>query len=479
MSSPSVDLLVTNAVIVTMDDERRILDKGHIAVRDGRIELVATGASPPDPVEAARRLDARGGLVHPGLIDAHAHVAWGLSRCFVPEHFSEDEVFWNFDVLMLNGVSDADENLGTRLSCAEMAMNGTTCFADTGSAAHGLSPTAEGVDAVGIRGMIANFVGDRGGAEIPSLQQDAEECLAKVEEGLHQYPVGAGNVWACAGLCGMELASDVLVRDAKALADRHGVPLNLHKSFSSDEVAERRTALGGREPIEGFADLGVLAPNTMLVHLNHCSPSEEELVGESDTAVVHCPTATLMYAAGGTRHGRFPELLSRGAAVALGTDATQWQNAWDLSRSIYLAATLHKEARGIRTSITAELALEMATLHGARAVGRSDELGSLEVGKLADIVVHDTDRPEVHPALDPIGTLVFSGQSRTVHTVIVGGETVIEDGAPTRLDLGSLLGEVDRGAEALCRRIGFRPESRWPVISGVHGDSGRYVRTDA
>ncbi|MCY4088026.1 MAG: amidohydrolase family protein [Actinomycetia bacterium] len=470
MSTDKLDLLLTDAVVVTLDPERRILDRGHIGVRNGRIALLAGGSAPSKPIEVTRTLDARGGLVHPGLIDAHAHVAWGLARCFIPEHFSEDEVFWNFDVLMLNGVSDADENLGTRLSCAEMAMNGTTCFADTGSAIRDLAPTAEGVEAVGIRGMIANLVGDSGGEEIPALDRDPEQCLARLEDGLHRYPAGDGNVWACAGLCGMELCSDALVRDAKALADRHGVPLNLHKSFSSAEVDERRTALGGREPLEGFAELGVLAPNTMLVHLNHCSPAEEELVAATDSAVVHCPTATLMYAAGGILRGRFPELLARGATVALGTDATQWQNAWDLSRSIYLAATVHKETSGVRTAITAEAALEMATLHGARALGREDELGSLEVGKLADIVVHSTARPEAHPPLDPIGTLVFSGQSRTVRTVLVGGRVVVEEGLPTRIDLGSLLAEVNREAKALCRRIGFTPSSRWPVIVAGAGE---------
>jgi cytosine/adenosine deaminase-related metal-dependent hydrolase len=261
----------------------------------------------------------------------------------------------------------------------------------------------------------------------------------------------------------METATDALVREAKGLADAAGVPLNVHKSFSGSEVEACRSRLGGRDPLEGYHSLGVLDENLTLVHVNYCSALEADLIASDGTSVVHCPTASMMYAVGGSRRGRFPELLERGVPVALGTDSTHWCNAWDLTRSMYLAATLHKEAAERRPAVTAESALEMATIHGARAVGRADELGSIESGKRADIVLHHATRPEAHPPVDPAGNLVFSSQSRTVDTVIVNGEIVVEDGWPTRIDLEALLREVDERARDLYGRLGYSVVSRWPV----------------
>ncbi len=454
-----LDLIVVNARVLTMDPDRRVLAPGYVGVHKGRIAMLGEG-SPPSLPAGVRVVDAAGGLCHPGLIDTHAHVAWGLVRCAVPEQLSEEEIFRLFDERMLGRVRDEDEHLGTLLACAEMAMNGTTCFADTGSALHHLAPTAEAVAAVGIRGMISTLNGDTV-VQVPALSLPVDSCLARIEEGLQRYPLGDELAWACAGLLGMEGASDALVRDAKALADGAGVPLNLHKSFSPDEVAACRARLGGRDPLEGFDDLGVLDRNITLVHLNRCSPREIDLLTAAGSSVCHCPAASMMYAMGGSLEGHVPRLLAAGVPVALGTDSTHWGNAWDLTRAIYLAATVHKEGTRTRPAIDAELALEMATIHGARAVGREHDLGSLEVGKRADLVLHGTGRPEAHPALDPIANLVFSAQSKTVDTVLVEGNEVVRGGRPTRIDLDALLARADRGARDLLQLLDYRPPRRW------------------
>ena len=454
-----LDLLVTNAHIITMDADRRVLEAGHVGVRGGRIELVEDGP-PSAGTDAAQVIDAAGGLCHPGLIDAHAHVAWGLARCAVPEHFTEDEVFRLFDERMLGRVRDEDEHLGALLACTEMAMNGTTCFADTGSALRDLAPTVKAVEAVGIRGMVSTLNGDEVEG-VPALSLPLEECLRRIEDGLAEYPLGEALAWACAGLIGMEGASDALVREAKQLADRAGVPLNLHKSFSDSEVDACRARLGGRDPLEGFHELGVLDRALTLVHVNRCTSSETRLLAEAESSVCHCPTASMMYALGGSLRGHFPALLDADVPVALGTDSVHWGNAWDVMRSVQLAATVHKEGTGQRPAIDAHRALEMATLHGARAVGRADELGSLEPGKRADLVIHGTDRPELHPPLDPVANLVFSSGSRSVRSVIVEGVQVVRAGRPTRVDLDALLSRVDRGARELFRVLDYSPPAGW------------------
>lgn len=455
------DLLITDACVLTMDPARRVLARGNVGIKADRVAFVVAG-EPPSEVKASRVIDARGGVCHPGLIDSHAHVAWGLVRSAVPEHFSEDDVFQLFDKPMIARVRDDDEHLGALLACVEMALNGTTCFADTGSALRELAPTAEAVERVGIRGMISTLNGDAAEG-VSALNLPLGHCLERLGEGVRQYPAGGGLAWACVGLVGMEAVSDELVREAKALADEAKVPLNLHKSFSRDEVNACRKRLG-TDPLAGYQGLGVLDANLTLVHLNFCSQHEADLIADGGSSVVHCPTASMMYAVGGSTHGRFPNLVERGVPVALGTDSTHWCNAWDVTRSIYLAATQHKEATGKRSSITAETALEMATLHGAQSVGRAADLGSIERGKKADLVIHGVSRPETHPGSDPVTNLVFSGQSRTVRTVVVDGTVVVDDGQPTRIDLATLLSDVDARAQDLFDWIGYQPSSRWPVV---------------
>jgi cytosine/adenosine deaminase-related metal-dependent hydrolase len=457
-----LDLLITNAVILTLDRDRRILERGHLGVRDKHIALVEPG----DPAAASlarRTIDAHGGIVHPGFIDAHAHVGWGVARGFIPESFSEDQIFNQFDTPMLAAVTDEDEHVGTQLSCLEMVLNGTTCFADTGSALRDLAPSMEAVEHVGIRGMTSLLHGDAL-EHVPELHLPTDACLKRIEDGIAAYPLGSARAWACAGLVGMETSSDALVHGSAEVAARAGVPLNMHKSFTEQEASARRSRLGGREPMQGFAELGVLRPNLTLVHMNAVTELELELLAETGPSVVHCPTASMLYGIGASRFGRHPEMLAAGIALALGTDATMWQNAWDLSRSIYLAATLHKEARQTRPAISAAAALEMATRHGAAAVGRGAELGSLEPGKLADLVIHHIRRPESHPALDPVGSLVFSTGARSVRTVVVGGEVVVEDGHSTRVDEDALFARVDQSARSLANRIGFTPTAGWPVV---------------
>jgi cytosine/adenosine deaminase-related metal-dependent hydrolase len=461
----ATDLLITNACVLTMDADRRILWPGWVAITGGRISALGAGP-PPAGLGTTTVMDAEGGIVHPGMIDAHAHVAWGIARCFIPERFTEDEVFWRFDAPMLATVTDEEEHLGTRLTCLEMALNGTTCFADTGSAVRELAATAEAVEAVGIRGMISMLNADAL-TSVPELSMPLETCLDRIERSLAAFPLGAGRAWACPGLVGMETSSDELVTAASELAARAGVPLNVHKCFSPGEVHACRERLGGRDPIDGYRDLGVLDRPLTLVHMNLTTDHEFDVLVDSRPSIVHCPTASMMYAIGGSRTGRFPDLVAAGVPVALGTDATQFHGAWDLHRSTYLAALLHKEVRGERPAIDAEAALEMATLGGAAAVGRLHELGSIEPGKLADLVVHGRDRPEAHPAVDPVASLIFSGQSRTVRTVLVHGEPIVVDGRSTRIDHDALYADVERAARGLADRLDYRPGGRWPVFTGA------------
>jgi cytosine/adenosine deaminase-related metal-dependent hydrolase len=162
--------------------------------------------------------------------------------------------------------------------------------------------------------------------------------------------------------------------------------------------------------------------------------------------------------------GCFPEMAAAGVNVALGSDSGNYSDFYDVGRQMYLAATMHREARGVMPTITAEQAIEMATLNGARAIGAGGWLGSLEVGKQADLVIHRWGRPEWRPGVDPVNSLVYSAQSAAVDTVVVGGELILDSGRFTRVDEEAELRAIDRAARALNERSGYRVAHRWPVV---------------
>jgi 5-methylthioadenosine/S-adenosylhomocysteine deaminase len=240
--------------------------------------------------------------------------------------------------------------------------------------------------------------------------------------------------------------------------------MDMHQSFGPGDVARYREHTGGKPAVEYLADLGVLGGNLQLVHMIYTEETEIALLARSGTNVVHCPAASTRVGMGVSRVGRFPEMVAHGVNVALGSDSGNYSDFFDVGRQAYLAATLHREARGTMPTISAEQALEMATLNGAKALGLGDQVGSLEPGKKADIVIHAYRRPEWRPGLDVINSLIYGAQSVGVDTVLVDGEIILEGGRFTRVDEEHEYREIDRAARALYERMGFRTQHRWPVI---------------
>jgi cytosine/adenosine deaminase-related metal-dependent hydrolase len=346
----------------------------------------------------------------------------------------------------------------------EMVASGTTLYADTGQS-FDLEATVEAINNVGMRGIPGYFLADERIREDKLYDQyfspttPIDQCLAKLEQQIKRYPFhGGGRVRCVATLQGSGTASDVLLLGTKALADREGVQMIIHQSWSNGEI-EKCQSQHGKRPIEHFADIGLLGPTLTLVHMIQATEGELDLVRKSGTTVVHCPNAAMRRGMGAIRVGRFPEMLAAGIPVALGSDG--WSGAHDVTRQAYLAAIAFREFRDVVPSITAETALEMATLHGARALGMKDEVGSLEVGKRADIVIHRTNLPG--PLLDnPVPNLVYYAQSRTVDTVFVDGEAIFDGGRFTRFDSNLAIQSINRAAAARQESIAFR-SGTWPI----------------
>jgi len=260
------DLLLRHGHLVTVDDERAIFPDGAVAIAGGRIVAVGPDREIASKVEAAATRQLDGAIVHPGLIDAHAHTNTDLVRALLPESREFGIVEYPFSSTRTR----EEEYLSTFLACMEMVASGTTLYADTG-VSKDLEASVEAIDVVGMRGMPGYFLADE---RIPqdrlydkyfSPTHTTDECLSLLEKQIDRYPFhGDGRVRCVAELQGSGTASDALLVGAKAIAQSKRVPLIMHQSWSVGEI-EKCEAHSGKRPVEHFADLGLLGPDFTMV----------------------------------------------------------------------------------------------------------------------------------------------------------------------------------------------------------------------
>jgi cytosine/adenosine deaminase-related metal-dependent hydrolase len=454
-------LLIEHArYVVTLDAERRIVRDGSILVRDGRIDRVGKAAELA-PAPADRVIDARHLVVTPGLVNGHLHVSYAHAvRGIFPDDLGSP-LAHVFRLQM--AMTEEEEYQTTLLGLVELLKNGTVCFVDPGSTKF---PDAclQAYEDAGIRVVIGECVSDRE-APFPLPRYSAEEAIARTAAFLdrwHGRLQGRMRAWAMP--FSADTCSEALLRGVKRVADERGTGLTLHHS-TGPEVRAQCLARHGFRPTEHLESIGVMGPNVLFSHALGLDDAEIECLARTDTAVAMCPVMAAKAGRGVPAHGRMPELLRKGVRVALGTDSPNNSNHVDLIRAMNMAAIQYKDARQDLRQIPAETALELATLRGAQALGLGDELGSIEPGKRADLVLFDTQRPEWQALFNPINNLVYNADGRSVHTVVVDGRVVVDAYRQTFVDEAALFARVQEIGERLQARTGVAfPQSRWPIV---------------
>lgn len=464
------DLLVRNATIFTMDADESTHRPGAIAVSDGEIAAVGAEQDVIAGFRPGRVIDARGAVVHPGFVEGHVHISEQVIRGSLnPEEFSWDEALvWS--TAWHNAMEPEDEEVASRLACLEMVRNGTTCFQEPGTVFEP-DAAAAAAEVVGIRGSLADcYLWDLGAIsrEQPSITRapaDTKRALRILGTELRRNADARALVRGHVAIYGIGSCSDELTLAAKACADENGVVFNQHQSYNELDtgVSDR---LHGRHPLVHYADLGVLGPNCNFVHMNIVRADEVAPVVESGLSITWCPSASMLQGVGGTFRGRHVELYEQGVNVALGSDAVGWAGAFDLPVQAFLAVLTARE-KTQRQALAAADALRMTTINGARAVGLADKIGSLEVGKRADIVVHRSDLPEAQPVLDEelvsldrrrasgaLQSVMYSSQSKSVDTVIIDGDIVVENGRSTRIDEEQAYRDATDATRRVFKRMG-------------------------
>lgn len=457
-----VDTIIRGCQVVTMNDSRDIIRDGAVAVRDGRIAAVDKASVIEADYEADRVVGGDRFVVTPGLVNSHIHITGEpLTRGYVPDDtpFVENVFMW---LCPLYAVFTAEEErLSAQLAAVEMLKSGTTSFLEAGTIRF-LDGVVEALDEVGIRGRVGRWVWDL--PPEPSVyQQRTDEAIAYLEQQLDRYPAGADDrIGAWPILVGHTTCSDPLWSAAREMATQRGTGMSFHMSpatLDPDGFIEEF----GQRPMVHLAELGVLGPDVVMTHCVQVDDREVAIIAETGAQVAHCPTTALKVSYGVTQVGKMPEMAMAGINLAIGTDGNNASNYSDLMRATYLVAGLFKDARQDPQMFPAEKAYEMATLGGAQALQLQDHVGSLEVGKHADLVLHDTDRPEWRPLLNVMNQLVWSADGRGVHTVLVGGNVVVENYAMTTIDEAELYAKAQVAGEMITARSGLPDKAKYPM----------------
>ncbi|MEU7577557.1 amidohydrolase [Streptomyces sp. NPDC041068] len=429
------DLLVHGGDVLTVDDAGTVVPDGAVAVRAGRIVEVGPADRLRTAYEAAEEIDARGCLVLPGLINTHTHLAMNLMRGIADDvtlqGFLERVIPREAEILSPETVAAA-----MRGAVAESVRGGVTTALDM----FWFHEAAEDVAReAGWRLLTGPTFMDVPG---PPDGRPYTERLDWAAEHLKAYTPAPGTRPVVCAHSAYTLNPAQLTEIA-ALAREHGALLHVHASENAAEVANV-TEQHGMRPVELLESLGVLGPDTLLAHAVDLTDAEIAAIARTGTKVAHCPVSNLKLGCG---IARVPELLDAGVTVGLGTDGAVSSNTLDLLGAVRIAALVHK-AGGDPTAVGAEQAVRMATVESARALGLGDQLGSLEAGKRADLIVVDRDRPHLLPRHDPWSTLAYAAAASDVRDTVVDGRVLMRDRALRTLDEAVALRDLASAAAA-------------------------------
>lgn len=451
--------------LVTMDDERRLIRDGTVVIEGDKIIEVSKSNSIKECRNPDKIIDGRGKVVLPGLIDSHIHHSLQLCRGLADECNPQKFLFERLYPLESN-LTEEEAYISALLCQIDSLKAGTTCIVDAGN--YFPEATLRAFGTSGMRGIVARSAFDVPvsglGTLPPKFSETTEEALRRGEDFISRND-GAfdGRVGAWFQLRVLSNCSEELLRGLKSISNRLPIRYQAHAALSK-EVYEASENLFSKSEIRRLYEADLLGPNMLLAHVGWLTPADMTLIRESGTNLVLCPTSSFHQAMGCVSFGHTPELLESGVTVALGTDGGP-HGTNDMVRQMFLASVGYKESRLNVKMMPPETVLEMATLHGAKAIGLEKKIGSLQPGKKADVVIFDANRPEWQPLHNPVANLVYNANGNTAHTVLVDGKILMEKGRIMMVDEDELIQKALHASIAVAKRGGVLKfgQSLWPV----------------
>lgn len=437
MRKEKADLIISRGTVLTVNDCDEIIPDGAVAVRDGKILALGDAAAINASFSAAKRISAKDGLIMPGLVNTHTHAAMSILRGVADDMPLEEWLQDNIFPLEDRFVNKNFAYWGSLLAGAEMILSGTTTFCDMYFFE---KETGRAAEKLGLRAVIGEGIATLGAdeKEIWEKKMALTQELLKIfrKSPLVSIAVEPHSPYACGG---------GTIKAAKRFAREHDLLFVIHlaeteKEFE-DSVRERKMT-----PVAYLDSLGVLDARTLCAHCVRMGKGDFKILQERGVKISHCPESNMKLGSGIAPVNRF---LQSGIAVSLGTDGAASNNALDMLREMKSAALLAKVAALDPTALSARETVRLATIGGARVLGQENEIGSLELGKKADIIVLDLDQPHLTPVYDFYSHLAYCASGADVRSAVIDGKLVLENRRLKTADLAEIL----RRARAIAAKI--------------------------
>lgn len=429
-----MDILIKNGIVLTMDKDKRILKNTSVGITDGRITEIRGGIKE----EADLVIDAQNNIIMPGLINTHTHLPMTLFRGVADD--LPLEKWLNDEIWPIEGQLEAKHvYAGSLLGCLEMIQSGTTCFNDM---YFFMDEVARSIEESGMRGCVAHAMFDFGNLnKIAGMLKQGKENIKKYQKGRVRAFIGPHAPYTC---------SEELLLKAKDLAEKHKTRLHIHIAESQKEVKDSKEQRGA-PPFEYLDKIGFLGENVLAVHSVWASKKEIGILKRRDVKVVHNPISNMKIANG---VAPVPEYVKKGICVSLGTDGPASNNNLNMFEEMKVCALLHKVNSMDPSMVPAYSALEFATINGAKALGLGNEIGSIEVGKKADIILVNLKKANLTPLTNPVSHMVYAARGTDVDTVIVDGKVLMENRQLRTLDLEEVLKFANEETRKLFTKAG-------------------------
>jgi 5-methylthioadenosine/S-adenosylhomocysteine deaminase len=433
-----VAMIVAGGIVVTVDGAKNVYNPGSVAIDGTSIVGVGPAADIAARFKATDQINTVGSVIIPGLINTHTHAPMVLYRGLADDLPLQEWLEKYIFPAEAKTVSREMVRVGTRLAALEMIQSGTTTYADMYYFEEEIARTTR---AAGLRGVLGQTI-----VQFPVADaKTPQEGLARTEAFIKEFQRDELIVPAVAPHAPYTNDSKTLLA-SRALATKYRVPVLIHVSENQTELRNSEAAHRGMSPVQYLQSIGFWGPRTIANHGVWVSAKDIAILRSHQVAVSHNPESNMKLASG---IAPVPDYLASGVTVGLGTDGAASNNDLDMFEAMRFAGFLHKVHSGDPRAIPAATALEMATINGAKALGLDKQVGSLETGKRADLVVVSMDSARQTPLYDPVSHLVYVTRGDDVRTVIVNGRVLMRDRKLMTLDEAAVLSDARKMAAAV------------------------------
>lgn len=461
-----VDIALINGTVITMNPQRKVIYGGAVAVEGSKIRDVGKTSEIRDKFSIDREINCKGKLILPGLIDTHVHLGQALLRACADDL---PLIKWlNDRVLPLQGIGykEGDGKLSAQLCALEMIKSGTTTFIEALLHWKYIGEIIQGIVESGMRGAVSkSLMNVPGYANYPEaipecMREEGEQTLKQTDKLIRKWHGEADNkihIWY--GLRTPGGATVDFYRECVEKAKKNNTGITIHLAEIKDDVRYIKDEFN-MTPMEFMENCNIIGENVIYAHGVWIPKEDFKLLKKHDCTLSHNPASNLKLGSG---IAPIPEMIESGVNVSLGCDGGPSNDNYDLIRDMKLTALIHKGRLLNPTVLPAETVLEMATLNGAKPTLWGKEIGSLEPGNLADIIIVNLNKIHSAPVRNPISNLVYAGHEGNVETTIINGEIIMKNRKVITLDEREVLEEVIETAPDLDKRLNLNIDTRWPT----------------